>query len=401
MFENKAIWFIIFLSFLSFGVLAQQKTKAQLQKERQDNLQKIQEASQTLEKTRSKKKSSVGQLNAIKYQIQVRQRVIRGIEEEMNLLNEEISDNIDVINSLESDLRDLKKEYGAMVYSAYKARSGQSKLTFLFSAESFNQLLRRMEYLEQYAEARKKQVNQILAVQEVLIEENKAVEAKKLEKEDLLAEQESENSNLVSMRKSQQTIIGNLLKEEKQIRKELDNRKKSLAALDALISDLIRKEAEAAAKAAALENNKASAVISEDFAKNKQQLPWPAVGFVSQKFGRSRDPVLKMVERNSPGIEIQTKPAAEARSVFNGEVTAVALIQGFNKAVIIKHGDFFTVYAKLSDVSVQKGDPINIGDKIGTIFTDDDGIAELHFELWESQENGTNKLNPELWLQKK
>ena len=111
--------------------------------------------------------------------------------------------------------------------------------------------------------------------------------------------------------------------------------------------------------------------------------------------------VLKMVERNSPGIEIQTRPASVARSVFKGEVTAVALIQGFNKAVIVKHGDFYTVYAKLTDVKVKKGQTINTGDEIGTIFTDDDGISELHFELWQSQENGTNKLNPELWLAKK
>ena len=108
-----------------------------------------------------------------------------------------------------------------------------------------------------------------------------------------------------------------------------------------------------------------------------------------------------MVERNSPGIEIQTNPSSEATSVFKGKVTAVALIQGFNKAVIIKHGDFYTVYAKLAEVYVKKGEDVNIGAKVGKIFTGTDGIAELHFELWESKENGTNKLNPENWLIKK
>jgi septal ring factor EnvC (AmiA/AmiB activator) len=196
-------------------------------------------------------------------------------------------------------------------------------------------------------------------------------------------------------------VISDLQKREKELKKELANRQKAIKALDNLITELIRKEAEAAAKAVAMANKKASAVLSEDFSKNKQKLPWPADGFVSLKFGRSRDAVLKMVERNSPGIEIQTKPSATARSVFKGEVTAVALIQGFNKAVIVKHGDFYTVYAKLSDVKVKKGQELNTGDVIGTIFTDDDGISELHFELWQSKENGTNKLNPELWLAKK
>lgn len=398
---NNKIWFLVLFTFLSIGAFAQQKTKAQLQKERQENLKKIEEASKTLDQTTTKKKASLGQLNALRYQIRVRQRVIQGIEEEVGLLNQEIEENIDVINSLESDLNELKKEYGAMVYSAYKARSGQSKLTFLFSAKSFNQLLRRLEYLEQYAEARQKQVNQILAVQDILRKENEAVQLKKYEQQALLDEQKSENANLVAMRKEQQSVISDLQKREKELKKEMANRQKAINALDALISDLIRKEAEAAAKAAALANKKASAVLSDDFANNKQKLPWPAEGFVSLKFGRSRDSVLKMVERNSPGIEIQTRPSSTARSVFNGEVTAVALIQGFNKAVIIKHGDFYTVYAKLSDVKVQKGETINTGDTIGTIFTDDDGISELHFELWQSQENGTNKLNPELWLAKK
>jgi septal ring factor EnvC (AmiA/AmiB activator) len=398
---NKHFFFLflfIFYAFISFG---QQKTKTQLQQERAANLEKIQEASQTLEITSTKKKASVGQLNALKYQISVRLKVIKSIQEEVNLLNREIADNLDLIASLEEDVAGLKQEYVAMVYSAYKARNGQDKLTFLFSAKSFNQLLRRMEYMEQYSIVRKKQVSQIMAVQETLLEENVAVEISKKEKAELLNEKRLENTSLVSLRKTQQSVLANLQKEEKQLKKELAERRESLKALDKLISDLIKREVEEAAKAAALANNKAIAAISEDFSKNKLKLPWPTNGFVSQKFGRTRDPVLKMVERNSPGIEIQTSPSSEAISVFKGKVTAVALIQGFNKAVIIKHGDYFTVYAKLSEVYVKKGEEVNLGDKVGKIFTGTDGISELHFELWESKENGTNKLNPEVWLIKK
>ena len=398
---NRHFFFLflfIFYAFISFG---QQKTKAELQKERADNLKKIQEASLTLKKTSTKKKASIGQLNALKYQISIRQKVIRSIQEEIHLLDGEIEDNLDIIASLEDDVEGLKQEYVAMVYSAYKARNGQDKLTFLFSAESFNQLLRRMEYMEQYSTARKKQVKQIMAVQETLLDENTAVELKKMEKGVLLSEKRLENASLVDLRKSEQSVLTNLQKEEKQLKKELAQTRESLKALDKLISDLIRREVEEAAKASALANKSATAALSADFSKNKLKLPWPADGFVSQKFGRTRDPVLKMVERNSPGIEIQTSPSSEAASVFKGKVTAVALIQGFNKAVIIKHGDYYTVYAKLSEVYVKKGQEVNIGDKVGKIFTGNDGISELHFELWESKENGTSKLNPEGWLVKK
>ncbi len=398
---NKYLLVLFLLAITATAAFGQQKTKEQLQQERAENLQKIKEAEQTLRQTASKKKASVGQLNALKYQIAVRKKVIAGIKEEIKLLDDEIADNLEIVAALERDLSNLKQEYAAMVYAAYKAKSGQSKLTFLFSAASFNQLLRRMQYLEQYSEARKKQVAQIMAVQDMLLAENKAVEAKKLAKGDLLAEQIAENANLQQMRQKQQTLLTSLQKEEKKLRKELAARRKSLKALDKLIDDLIRREAEAAAKAAALANSKAVAALSEDFSKNKLKLPWPTEGFISQKFGRSRDPVLKMVERDSPGIEIQTSPDAEATSVFKGEVRAVALIQGFNKAVIVKHGDYFTVYAKLAEVYVKKGQQVNVGDKIGKVFTDSDGIAELHFELWEFRENGTVKLNPELWLRKK
>jgi len=400
--QGNKVFLILFLLLAStFSSYGQQKSKSQLRNERALNLKKINEAEQTLQKTSTKKKSSVGQLNALKFQIRTRQKVIRSIEQEVSLLDDEITDNLDIIASLEEDLSSLKNEYSTMVYAAYKASNGRTKLTFLFSAESFNQLFRRLEYMEQYGEARKKQVKQIVAVQGILLEENESVKAKKIEKTSLLGDQKAENASLVSLRKKEQTILSSLQKEEKQLKVELAQRRASLKALDKLISDLIRREAEAAARAAALKKDNSTAVLSADFSKNKLKLPWPATGFVSQKFGKSPDPVLKMVERNSPGIEIQTKPASQATSVFKGEVTAVALIQGFNKAVIVKHGDYFSVYAKLDEVSVKKGQSVNIGDKLGTIYTGSDGIAELHFELWQFKENGTVKLNPELWLRKK
>jgi septal ring factor EnvC (AmiA/AmiB activator) len=398
---NKFFLILFLLIACAFSSFGQQKSKSQLQKERASNLKKIEEAEQTLQETTTKKKSSVGQLNALKFQIRTRQKVIRGIEQEVSLLDDEIEDNLNIIVSLEEDLSSLKNEYSAMVYAAYKASNGRTKLTFLFSAESFNQLFRRLEYMEQYGEARKKQVEQIVAVQDVLLNEIESVKAKRLEKTDLIGDQKSESASLVSLRKKEQVILSSLQKEEKQLKEELAQRHASLKALDKLISDLIKREAEEAARAAVLKNNNSTAVLSADFSKNKLKLPWPAPGFVSQKFGKTPDPVLKMVERNSPGIEIQTKPASQATSVFKGEVTAIALIQGFNKAVIVKHGDYFSVYAKLDEVVVKKGQSVNIGDKLGTIFTRSDGIAELHFELWQFKENGTVKLNPELWLLKK
>jgi len=394
MYGNKHIYFLFLLIFVAFNSFGQQKTKTQLQKERNESLKKIELASQTLKQTSTKKKASVGQLNALKYQISIRQNVIKSIEEEINLLTAEIEDNLSVVASLEDDLAGLKREYSAMVYAAYKARNGQDKLTFLFSSESFNQLLRRMAYMKQYAKARQKQVKQILAMQQTLLDENTSVEIKKNDKRLLLNNQISEKTALASMRKEQEAILTDLQKEEKLIKKDLARKRASLKVLDKTISDLIKREVEEAAKAASLTETKAVAILSKDFSENKLKLPWPTTGFVSQKFGLSRHPVLKLVEINSRGIKIQTSPTADATSVFKGEVRSVVLIPGFGKAVLVKHGDYFTLYAKLSEVYVQKGQTVNVGDKIGKIFTENDGITELYFELW----HDVKQLNPEGWL---
>ncbi|HHL52155.1 MAG TPA: peptidase M23, partial [Flammeovirgaceae bacterium] len=273
------------LLLLAAPALAQQKTKEQLQKERAENLRKIKEAEATLKQTSSRKKASVGQLNAINYQIKTRQKVINSLAEEINLLNQDIAENQEIINALNEDLEALKKEYAAMVYAAYKASNSRDKLMFLFAAESFNQLLRRLDYLKQYSKARKTQVDQIQAVQQMLLSEIETIEKKKQEKNQLLAEQLAAKKDLEKMRQKQRAILASLQQQEKKLKKELAQRRKSLKALDKLINDLIRREAEAAAKAAALAKNKAAAALSADFSKNKRQLPWPAEGFISLKFG--------------------------------------------------------------------------------------------------------------------
>lgn len=391
---NKVLLLLGFF-LLTVPVLAQ-NSKAQLQKEKKENLRKIKEAQATLQKTTQQKKVSLGQLNAYKFQINAQENLIANYKSEIVLLENEILQDQEIINSLKNDEENLKAEYSAMIYAAYKASRGQDKLTFLFSSKTFNQFFRRMHYMEQYAEARRKQVNQINAVREMLTMQIASIEVKKKEKAGLLQAQLAEKSKLVTLKEKEQQAVSSLASREKELKKELDKRNKSLATLNKLIDEIIKKEIEAAAlakaKVAAATKN-----LSADFSKNKAHLPWPVKGFVSQHFGISKDPILKGVERNNPGIEIQTTPNTGVKCVSPGKVSSVNLIQGFNKAIIINHGNYFSVYAKLSTVTVKKGQTVSAGDAIGTVYTDDDGIAELHFEIWKS----FTKLNPELWLSKK
>jgi septal ring factor EnvC (AmiA/AmiB activator) len=254
-----------------------------------------------------------------------------------------------------------------------------------------------LQYLNQYAEARRKQVEQINAVREMLSLQIASIQAKKEEQANLLKAQLVEKNKLVALKEKEQAAISSLNSREKELREELQKRNKALATLDKLIDEIIKKEIEEAAKAKSKAATATTKGLSEDFSKNKARLPWPVKGFISQHFGISKDPILKGVERNNPGIEIQTTPNTQVKCVSGGKVSSVAIIQGFNKAIIINHGDYFSVYAKLASVSVKKGQTLTAGQSIGTVYTDDDGIAELHFEIWKS----FSKLNPEQWLVKK
>ena len=384
---------LLLISVVTFG---QGKTKAQLRKEKAANIEQIKLSEATLQATASKKNASIGELNALKYQINVRRKIINNIRAENSLLANEIDENEQIIAALATDLEDLKNEYAAMTYAAYKASNSRDRLTFLFSASSFNQFLRRLQYLEQYSASRLKQAEQIKKVADVLAKENENVKVKQTEQATLLQERLEENKNLIELRNKENQVVASLEKREKELKEDLKKRRNSLAALNKLIDDVIKKEL-ADAKAASTASTNTLIALSKNFEENKLKLPWPTNGFVSQKFGKSRDPILRNVERNSPGIDIQTKPAEMAHCVFAGEVTRVASIPGFNKAVIIQHGEYRTVYAKLDKVLVKTGQKVNIGDSLGEIYTDKDGISELHFQLWKSSQ----KLNPENWLAKR
>lgn len=386
------------MAIMLYAVIAvgQGKTKEQLRKEKTTNIEQIKLSEATLKATLNKKNASLGELNALKYQINVRRKIINNIRAQNNLLAREIEDNEQIIAALSADLDNLRREYAAMTYAAYKASNSKDRLTFLFSASSFNQFLRRLQYLEQYSDSRIKQAEQIKKVADVLARENESVKSKQAEQAVLLKERLQENDNLVGLRNKENQVVASLEKREKELKKDLKERRNALAALNKLIDNIIRKEL-AVAKAASTTTTNNLIVLSKNFEENKQKLPWPANGFISQKFGKSRDPILRNVERNSPGIDIQTKPDEMAQCVFAGEVTAVAAIPGFNRAVIIQHGEYRTVYAKLGKVLVKKGQKVNVGDNLGKIYTDKDGISELHFQLWKT----SKKLNPENWLAKR
>ena len=383
----------ITLLFLIFGSVYGQKNKKQLQRQKVETLAKLKEAERILANTQKQRTVTIGQLNALRQQIVARENFINSVKAEITQLDEEIDETNEIISSLEDDLQSLKQEYAEMVYSAYKANRGCNKLTFLFSASSFNQFFMRLKYMEQYGDARKKQVANINEVKLVLASEVADIKLTKSDKDTLLIQNIEENLRQLASRDEQARMVSSLSSKEGQLKSDIERRKSSLNELTKMIEDLVKEEL----KKAELAATDATVELSAKFAENKAKLPWPTKGFVATKFGRSRHPDLKFIELDNPGIDIQTEQEAEVKGVFGGTVTTVVSIPGFNKVVLVKHGDYFTTYSKLKEVYVKKNDKIELGQTIGKVYTDGNGVSEVHFEVWK----GISKQDPEHWLAKK
>lgn len=375
------------------------KTKAQLQKEKQQNLEKIKEAEKILSQTTDKKKNTIGELSALKQRINVQETLIGSIKGEIGYLDNDIAENNEFIRALRDDLKKLKKEYASMLYAAQKANNSATRLTFLFSAQSFQQLVMRMEYMKQYSEKRKQQAVAILAVEEELSGQVKVIESKRNEKNVLLGEEVKENNNLTNLKKKQNDLVKNLEKQEKTIKQDIDDIKKSLVALDKKINEIIEEEMRKAAELAKKnkKGNTAYVALSASFEDNRNKFAWPSDGFVSQSFGRQNHPALKHVIIENDGINIQTAQNEKVQSVFNGEVKMVAFLPSIGNSVIIAHGEYYTVYSGLRDVYVKKGQTVKTGQELGVLQVNTDGVSELRFQV----RKNTTPLNPMLWLRPK
>lgn len=394
---SHSVTLLLVFAFLVIGLPSlAQKTKAQLQEEKKENLNQIREAEKILSETKGQKQNTLGELSALSQRIKAQQDLINSIKKELVLLSDEIDENNDIINALSQDIADLKEEYKIMVYLTYKANRGVNKFTFLFSAESFSQFLMRLKYLEQYSEVRKKQADQIMKVQKMLAGQVTLMEGKLDEKNTLLAENLQETKSLNKLKKEQNKVITNLQRQENKLKKDLESKKRAVARLDKLINDIIKSELEKSrrAKKSAVD---AKANLSNLFVDNRSKLPWPVSGFVSQKFGRQNHPVLKGIVLENTGINIQTKQNEKVKAIFGGEVRTVAFVPLVGNTVLVSHGDYFTVYAGLKEVFVKTGQKVDIAEQIGTILTNKDGVSELKFEV----RKNAKALDPQLWLVKR
>jgi len=387
-------YLILFL--FSFHQSFSQHSRNSLEKERDINLLKIEEAEKIIVETEKSKKITVGKLNVINKQIKNRQDLILNLKKDVRVQKTEIVTLRSLIFSLQSDFKILNDEYAEMIYHSYKSRSSLDKLSFIFSSENYNQMFRRFNYIFQYSKFRKNQINEIEKVSaELSNQENRLIEVNK-KQNFLLQEEVSENNKLQKLKGRQKKIISDLNKKQRNLRKEINDRKIALEKLDKLIRDIIRREKESLLLKG--DDNIDLLKLTEGFESNIGKLPWPVKsGFISNKFGEHPHPVIKSVKVKNDGIDIQTRKSSQVFSVFSGKVSTVAFIPGMYNVIIINHGDYYTLYAKLKNLNVVKGDIIKEGQVLAELVTNNDGITQLQFQIWKNN----IKLNPEKWIIKK
>lgn len=400
---SKVLLFLFVLVVGASLVVAQpKKSRKELEQEREKRLKKINQTSKVLEETKAQKKSTIGQLNVLSQEIKQREELVQVISIEVNVLDNELNEQTQLIFALEEDLKALKEEYARMIYTNWKHMNGMDRIFYIFAADNFSQMVRRLSYFKQYVQARTYQLKEINEVAEALTVYRTQLAESKNVKTSLLNTQTIEAENLKSAKNQQSNVLKELSSKEKQLKEELKDNQKAAEKLNRLIEDLIAAERKKAMEEAKKSSSKTPTKISEaniklsnSFEANKGKLPWPVQsGRVSQHFGRQAHPVLKGVFVDNLGVDILTVKSEQIKAVFNGKVITVAEVPGMHKIVMIQHGQYFTVYAKLKEVNVSVGQEVTTKQVIGTVYTDKDGSSELQFQVWQNEV----KLNPESWL---
>lgn len=402
----KFLLSILFLCLTSLG-WGQESQQEKLEQRKAQILQEIRENESQLRSVKKKEKSAVTVVMLQANKIKLQEKLIKTTEKQAKVLGNDMYINQVKINKLKKELEVLKEDYARMIVKSYKSRSEESRAMFLLSSENFLQAYKRAQYMKQYSSFRKMQGEEIKSKSLELQDYNGRLAVQKKEKQKIIAEREKERLALEKQKKEQLRLVNAIKKDKNKIMAAIRKKQSETKAIDRQIDRLIR-EAIAEANRKAAKDGTATGgsssrialtaeakILADNFRANKGKLPWPVEkGFVSLGYGRQSHPVYPTLVINNSGVEITTDTGAYARSVFAGEVTNIMVLSPVNKAVMIQHGDCFTVYQNLSSVSVSKGDKVGIKQNLGKIRTNSEGKTVLKFTI---SQNATYN-NPASWL---
>ena len=389
---------IIFLSGYLNITCAQ--TKEELEQRKGKTQAEIEYTNRLLEETQQKKQNSLNRVRILSKRIQLRNQLLRSINQEISICNDDIDHKRKLIVELENDMDIVKRQYEMLVQFTFWNKNKNDRLMFILSADNFNMAYKRMKYIQQYARHRKEQAMLIKFMQNDLKIEINELEKIILQKEELATQKAGENRNLEREKRGKDRMVQELSGQEKELKNRIAENRKIARKLEKEIAAIIKPGASKGRSRNMYDQlTPEEKLISDNFQGNKGKLPWPTErGIVISRFGKHQHAVLKQVTVQNDGIDISTVQGAEARALFDGVVSKVVAILGANYTVIIRHGNFLTVYQNLINVRVKPGDEIGVKQILGTIFTEEDTNSTLlHIEIWKE----LNKQNPEDWLSSK
>lgn len=376
----------------STGIIwGQNKKIDEIRAQAEKTKKEIAATNKLIQETEKNKKVTVERLSLLNQQISLRENYLHTITREITEIEKNITVSKALILTLESQLEQLQKEYSLILFTLYKVHNSYDQLIFILSAENFNQAYNRIQYLQYYSDYMIERSQEIVQYQDSISNHVQAQQKLLAQKKKLLGIEQQQKQKLSQDKSKESQVLQQLSSRQQDLRKQLQQKQSLAKKLNKEIEDLI-KAAALAAKATPQDN-----IISQNFAENKGKLPWPTDnGRITQKFGTHKHPTLPIdVECN--GIDISTTKGTMARSIFDGTVSKIVVIPGRNTAVLIKHGQYYTVYDNLVNVRVKAGQKVSAKQDLGTIYTDPEtGVTVLQLQIW----NQLQKLNPEPWLSK-
>ncbi len=392
----KIIFFIIIIIANTNVIFSQDKET--LKQQREQKIKEIQYTSKLINTTKKNKRIAINQLLILNKRLEIRKNLINEINNEILYIDNTINEIEKKISNSKKEIQDIKQEYEKIIYNTYKHYNTYNRLMFILSAENFNQAYKRIIYIKQYSEYRKKQIQKIKEIQVQLEQQISELKEKKEEKLQLIQEKKEEKQKFASESQQREKMIVELKQKEKELKQELNKKRAIAEKLEKEIKKIIENEAKQTEKGY-YKLTPAEKIVSKSFEKNKGGLPWPTKqGIITEAFGMHRHPVLKGVTVNNNGIDISTVGGSEVRAIFSGTVSKIVAIKGANNTIILRHGNYLTVYQNLNDVTVEIGQKVNVKQILGYVYKEKSGDESiLHLELWKE----TQKLNPENWLVKR
>jgi len=409
---------IILIAIILFTIPVFSQNKKALQEKKEQIEKDIKYTNKLLKQTKKNKEKSLAYLKVLGTQLKNREELLQMLNIEISFIEKQIEkttikivENRTTIEEKQKELIKLEQDYAKMIYYAYKNKHSFDSWVFIFSSKSFNQAYKRLKYLKQYTQHRKMQAEIITRTKEQITKEIADLENQKINlqkdkenKKALIGSKKIEVKELEAQKTDKKTLIKNLKKSESRFKKELQKQQLVAKELDEKIRKIIEEEIKKA-RAKEKKGNKEgfaltpeAKILSDNFLENKGVLPWPLdKGIIVQGFGKQQHEIFKNIETYNNGIDIATDKGAKVRAVFDGKVSRIFLIKGEGKVILINHGEYFSVYSGLTEISVQMGEKIYSKQEIGTIMTDENKQkTHLHFEIWKNYE----KQNPSHWLYK-